>query len=97
METHEKILAVTIKFLGPRRAVARQPIDRAIKAGLLPEDLDVELILDLWAGAIFYRTLMGERAVNDDFPQQFVDLLLNKKLPTTKHASGLDAAVEGED
>jgi AcrR family transcriptional regulator len=78
-DLHKTFLA---RFLAPRRAVARRPLDRAIEAGLLPEDLDVELIMDLWAGAIFYRTLMSDSPLNDDFPQQFVDLILHGRLPT---------------
>jgi AcrR family transcriptional regulator len=69
-------------FLGPRRAAARDSLEQAMAAGLLPNDLDTELVMDLWAGAIFYRTLFGTRALNKNFTQQILDLLLERKLPT---------------
>jgi AcrR family transcriptional regulator len=69
-------------FLEPRRAAARLSLDQAMAAGLLPADLDTELVMDMWAGAVFYRTLFGTRPLNANFTQQFMDLLLERKLPT---------------
>lgn len=69
-------------FLGPRRAVARTSLEQAIGAGLLPRNLDTELMMDMWAGAVFYRTLFGTRPLNKNFTQQVLDLLLERKLPT---------------
>lgn len=81
--THDPDLRKTFfaQFLEPRRAVARRPIDRAIEAGLLPEDLDVDLIMDMWAGAIFYRVLMSDRPVDNHFADQITRLLLDLELP----------------
>ena len=70
-------------FLGPRRAVARASVEAVVAAGILPPDLDVELVMDMWAGAIFYRTLLSDQPVNPNFTDQFVDLLLHRRLPTT--------------
>lgn len=70
-------------FLEPRRAVARASVKAAMDARLLPPDLDVELVLDMWAGAIFYRTLLGDEPVNPRFTEQFMDLLLHNRLPST--------------
>ena len=69
-------------FLGPRRDVARMSLERAMSAGLLPENLDTELVMDMWAGAVFYRTLFGKQPLNQNFTQQILDLLLERKLPT---------------
>ncbi|GAC1666882.1 MAG: TetR/AcrR family transcriptional regulator [Steroidobacteraceae bacterium] len=69
-------------FLGPRRAVARMSLEQAMAAGLLPKNLDTELMMDMWAGAVFYRTLFGTRPLNKNFTQQILDLLLERKLPT---------------
>jgi AcrR family transcriptional regulator len=69
-------------FLGPRRAVARMSLEQAMAAGLLPRNLDMELVMDMWAGAVFYRTLFGARPLNKNFTQQILDLLLERKLPT---------------
>lgn len=68
-------------FLEPRRAAARQPLERAISEGLLPEDLDVDLVMDMWAGAIFYRRLMSDEPLRSDFAERFADMLLNGQLP----------------
>ncbi|MES2631402.1 MAG: TetR/AcrR family transcriptional regulator [Pseudomonadota bacterium] len=69
-------------FLGPRRDAARTSLERAIEAGLLPKNLDTELVMDMWAGAVFYRTLFGTKPLNKNFTQQILDLLLERKLPT---------------
>lgn len=69
-------------FLEPRRAAARLSLEQAMAAGLLPADLDTELVMDMWAGAVFYRTLFGTHPLNANFTQQFMDLLLERKLPT---------------
>ena len=74
--------AFLTNFLGPRREVARMSLQRAISAGLLPEDLDMELVMDMWAGAVLYRRLFGTEPLNKNFTQQILDLLLEKKLPT---------------
>lgn len=74
-------------FLEPRREVARQAVQRVIEAELLPADLDVELVMDMWAGAIFYRSLLSDRPTNPDFAAQFVDLLLNRHLPRVSEAT----------
>lgn len=71
-------------FLGPRRAAARASLEQAMAAGLLPADLDTELVMDMWAGAVFYRTLFGTQPLNENFTQQILDLLLERKLPTIK-------------
>jgi AcrR family transcriptional regulator len=74
--------AFLVDFLGPRRDAARKSLEQAMKAGLLPENLDTELVMDMWAGAVFYRTLFGLRPLNKNFTQQILDLLLERKLPT---------------
>jgi AcrR family transcriptional regulator len=68
-------------FLGPRRDAARASLERVIEAGLLPKNLDTELVMDMWAGAVFYRTLFGTKPLNKNFSQQILDLLLERKLP----------------
>jgi AcrR family transcriptional regulator len=71
-------------FLGPRRAVARASLEQAMEAGLLPKNLDTELVMDMWAGAVFYRTLFGTEPLNKNFSQQILDLLLERKLPVRR-------------
>jgi len=76
--------AFLANFLRPRRDVARKSLEQAIAAGLLPRDLDTELIMDLWAGAVFYRTLFGTHPLNRNFSQQILELLFERKLPTKR-------------
>jgi AcrR family transcriptional regulator len=76
--------AFLTNFLRPRRDVARKSLEQAMAVGLLPGDLDTELVMDLWAGAVFYRTLFGMRPLNRNFSQQILDLLLERRLPTKR-------------
>lgn len=64
------------QFLHPRRAVAASTLRRVIERGDLPEDLDVDLVMDMWAGTVFYRVLISENPVDDRMADQLVDLVL---------------------
>jgi hypothetical protein len=44
-------------------------------------DLDTELLLDVYAGAIFYRVLVSGEPVTDLLAEQLVSLLLDGKAP----------------
>jgi hypothetical protein len=50
---------------------------------VLPTDVDIEMIIDICIGAIFYRRLIGGQSAGDDMVEQLVALILDGSLPRT--------------
>jgi AcrR family transcriptional regulator len=69
------------QMIRPRRSAVTQILRRAIERGELPVDLDVELLLDVYAGAVLYRVLVSGEPVTDLLTEQLVGLLLDGKAP----------------
>jgi AcrR family transcriptional regulator len=69
------------RVIRPRRAAVTQILRLAADRGELPADLDTELLLDVYAGAIFYRVLVSGEPVTDLLAEQLVSLLLDGKTP----------------
>jgi hypothetical protein len=53
-------------------------ITRAVEEGRLPAGLSADLIMDMWAGALFYRGLFKHVPVSDDLAAQLVDTLFGR-------------------
>jgi hypothetical protein len=47
--------------------------------------VDTDLLLDVYAGAVFYRILMSGEPVTDLMAEQLVGLLLDGKTPVKPH------------
>ena len=75
------------QVIRPRRSDVTQILRRAIDRGELPVDLDAELLLDVYAGAIFYRVLVSGEPVTDLLVEQLVSLLLDGKAPVRPSAA----------
>jgi AcrR family transcriptional regulator len=69
------------KFLASRRLHARQMLQRAIARGELPPDADLDLMMDLWAGTIFYRSQIVGSPPDPTLPDRLVDLFLSGAVP----------------
>ncbi|MGH8861804.1 MAG: TetR/AcrR family transcriptional regulator [Jatrophihabitantaceae bacterium] len=69
------------QILYPRRSIATDIVRRAVERGELPPDLDVELLLDVYAGAVFYRQVVSGVPVTDNLAEQLVGLLLDGAKP----------------
>lgn len=68
---------VLSRFVRDRRDRPRQAIVRGVERGELPPDTDVELLLDILGGSVFYRVLVtGERG-DEAFATRLVDLVLS--------------------
>ena len=63
-------------FALPRRTTVCDLIQRAIDQGLLSPDLDPDLVMDMWAGAVVYRNLMKQAPISEDFATDLVDAFL---------------------
>lgn len=64
------------EFIAERRAASAVAIERAIRRGELPIDVDVALLLDLLAAPVFYRAFVSREPADDAFVTNLVDTLL---------------------
>jgi AcrR family transcriptional regulator len=64
------------RYLRPRRAATADILRRAIAAGELRADIDVEMAIDLMVGASVYRWLVTAQPVDADTARRFVDAVL---------------------
>lgn len=69
------------RMLGPRRAANAAIFYSAAGRGDLSPDVDIHLLLDIIAGTILYRCLMGNHPTAD-LIDRLTDLVLHGKLPT---------------
>jgi AcrR family transcriptional regulator len=69
-------------MLGPRRAANAAILYSAAGRGDLPHDLDAHLVLDIIAGTILYRCLMGDRPTTT-LINHLTNLVLDGQLPRT--------------
>lgn len=75
------------EFIQPRRASVTRLLDRAVEEGALPADTDMDLVMDVWAGAVFYRVIVTGRTVSDDLPDALVALILDGQVPRRTQAT----------
>jgi AcrR family transcriptional regulator len=69
------------QILRPRRSVVIEILNGAVDRGELPANLDVELLMDIYVGAVFYRVVVSGEPVTDALPEQLVALILDGKQP----------------
>jgi AcrR family transcriptional regulator len=75
-------------FLAQRRAVMVEFLARARARGEIGSDVDLELIAELFFGALWYRLLAASGPINQDFADEMTDALLELLARRSKHASG---------
>ena len=68
--------AVLAGFLHDRRATGITAVVRGVERGELPEGTDIELVLDLLGGFVFFRVLMADNAPDADVVALVVDAVL---------------------
>jgi AcrR family transcriptional regulator len=68
--------AVRTRFLEGRRSALAKVVERGVTRGDLPPDIDVPLVLDFLGGPLFYRLLVTDGALDDDFAAGVVTTLL---------------------
>lgn len=69
------------QLIRPRRSAVVEVLRRAAARGDLPRDVDTDLLLDIYAGVVFYRIVVSGEPVTDLLAEQLVDLLLTGKTP----------------
>jgi AcrR family transcriptional regulator len=65
------------QFLRPRRSAIEKVIQKAVERGELSPDVDIRLVLDASAGAVFYRYVVTGEPVTEDLATKLVSLLLD--------------------
>jgi AcrR family transcriptional regulator len=59
-------------YVAPRRTIIGSILDRAVMRGEIPPVKDPNFASDLFAGAIWFRLLLGERRLDHDFTRRLV-------------------------
>jgi AcrR family transcriptional regulator len=68
--------AVLGAFVRDRRQRPRDVVLRGIERGQLRPDTDVELLLDLLGGTVFYRELVSGEPADEEFVTRLLDVVL---------------------
>lgn len=58
------------RFLQPRRQAAQTVIERGIQSGEFAPDLDLDVVIDILYGPIYYRLLVKHQPLDDAFAQK---------------------------
>jgi AcrR family transcriptional regulator len=69
------------QILRPRRSVVIDILRGAVDRGELPANLDIELLMDIYVGAVFYRVVVSGQPVTDALAEQLVGLILDGTRP----------------
>lgn len=69
------------QVLRPRRSRVIAILRRAVDEGQLPSNVDIDLLMDIYVGAIFYRVVISGEPVDENLAQQLVSLLLDGSPP----------------
>ncbi len=72
----ELLEAFRERFLRPRRQEAYKTLRRGIERGELPENLDLDLVLDILYGAIYMRFLVRHDELNESYVKAVCQLVL---------------------
>lgn len=64
------------RFLRPRRQEAYRTLQRGIDRGELPQDLDLNLVLDLLYGGIYMRFLIRHDELNEEYVNKVCRIVL---------------------
>jgi len=71
------------RFLAPRRAETVEVLRRGIDRGDIRPDIDLELVLDLLIGSVFYRGLLSGGRLDHDVAELVVDYVMAGIAPRT--------------
>jgi AcrR family transcriptional regulator len=74
------------RVLAGRRLALKEVLDRGVARADLRPDLDVELMLDVLAGPLFYRLLITGGPLDERLVQGVVDLILESNNPNGQGA-----------
>lgn len=61
-------------FVRPRRTLVRELLQRAIDEGAISSNFDLDLIMDMWAGAVMYRQAMKHMPIDTMLAEKLVNV-----------------------
>lgn len=88
-ETLREVMRVEI--LETRKRQSTVVLERAVARGVLPEDTDLSLVLDMWAGTMLFRSLFGAEAVSEEEVVRLVDATIVSPPRRPAEVTGGDA------
>ncbi|WP_418955712.1 TetR/AcrR family transcriptional regulator [Streptomyces tritici] len=65
------------EIIEPRRALARTVLERAVERGDLPAGTDVVMLLEMWAGAMMFRSVVYDGTFDEDAVARMVTATLS--------------------
>lgn len=68
--------ALLARYRDPRRAAGAAMLRRAIDRGELPPDIDEDLALDLLAGPLYLRTVLGSGPLDTTYAERLTDAFM---------------------
>jgi len=80
------------RFLAPRRQETMKVLHRGIERGDIRPDVDIDLVLDLLIGAVFYRGLVSGGQLDHQVAELVVDYILAGIAPTPGRGASRPAA-----
>ncbi|MFB7288485.1 TetR/AcrR family transcriptional regulator [Actinacidiphila glaucinigra] len=75
-------------FLHRKRENIGAALRRGIERGDLPDDLDTDLVQDIWAGTILYRRLMTGSPLDAGLAEHLVQLVMKASSPLSHRETG---------
>jgi hypothetical protein len=63
-------------FVADRRQLPTAIIERGVARGELPPDTDVQLLLDVLGGTVFFRVLLSDERVDEPVIRKLVERVL---------------------
>jgi len=79
--------SLLIKWLGPSRAAHLAVLYGAAGRADLPHDVDADLVLDVIAGTVLYRNMLGHE-IDERLVDQLTSLIVDRDLPRSKATDG---------
>jgi AcrR family transcriptional regulator len=71
-----ELAVMSRQFFGDRLERFAPLVDRAVRRGELPEDVDVMLLSDVIGGSVWFRTMLRQEPVGSDFAERVADAAL---------------------
>jgi AcrR family transcriptional regulator len=79
-------------YVGPRRAILRSVLARAVSRGEIEPVADPDFASDLFSGAVWFRILLGERRLDESFTDQLVNAFLGAVAAKTDQSRDPDSS-----
>lgn len=76
------------EFIMRGRVLTRRALTRGKRRGELPEEVDIDIAIDVISGAIWYRLLLGHAPLDDAYADSIASIVLNG---VRQHARGAAA------